>query len=98
LRKTHVRGVCRSDKLSLPRDVLEDFGIPKFGQLLHAQTEEDRVHEVRGLVFGYDQNVLLNWILIKLQNELLYYHQPFHNPTFVEHLGLYCKVHQQNVF
>jgi hypothetical protein len=32
-------------------------------------------------------------IVIKLQNGLLYYRQPFHNPASVEHLGLDCKVH-----
>ena len=30
--------------------------------------------------------------MIKLQNGLLYYRQPFHNPTSVERLGLDCKV------
>jgi len=43
-------------------------------------------------VLGYDQNVLIDSVLIKLQNGLLYYCQPFHNPTSVEGLGLDCKV------
>jgi hypothetical protein len=47
-------------------------------------------------VLGYDQNVLLDSILIILQNGLLYYHQPFHIPTSVEHLGLDCKVEYTN--
>jgi len=90
LREMHVRGVCRSIKLSSLRDASEDFRIPNFGQLFCAQIEEDRGHKVSGLVLGYDQNVLLDSIFIKLQNGLLYYRQPFHNPTSVEHLGLDC--------
>jgi len=92
LRETHVRGVCRSIKLSSLRDASEDFGIPSCGQLFRVQIEEDWGHEVSGLMLGYDQNVLLDSIFIKLQNGLLYYRQPFHNPTSVERLGLVCKV------
>ena len=40
----------------------------------------------------YDQNVLIDSGFIKLQNGLLYYRQPFHCPTSVEHLGHDCKV------
>jgi len=43
-------------------------------------------------VLGYDQNVLIDSVFIKLQNGLLYYCQPFHCPTSVECLGLDCKV------
>jgi hypothetical protein len=71
LRETHVRGVCRSIKLTCIRDALEDFEIPTFGQLFHGQIEEDWGYEVSGLVLGYDQNVLLVRIFIKLQNGLL---------------------------
>jgi len=39
LRETHVRGVCRSIKLSSLRDASEDFRIPNFGQLFRAQME-----------------------------------------------------------
>jgi len=92
LRETHVHGVCRSIKLTSLRDASEDFGIPNFGQRLHSQIEEDWGHEVSGLVLGHDQNVLLVSIFIKLQNELSYYHQPFHCPTSVECLGHDCKV------
>jgi hypothetical protein len=92
LRETHVRGVCRSIKLTSLRDASEDFGIPNFGQLFRAQIEEDWGPEVSGLVLGYDQNVLLDSIFIKLQNGLSYYRQPFHCPTSVERLGLDCKV------
>jgi len=95
-REMHVRGVCRSIKLTSLRDPSEDFGIPNFGQLYHVQIEEDWGHKVRGFVLGYDQNVLLNGIFIHLQNGLLYYHQPFHNPTSVERLGLDCKVEYTN--
>jgi len=73
LRETHVRGVCSSIKLTSPSDASEDFGIPNFGQLFRAQIEENWGHEVSGLVLGYDQNVLLDSIFIKLQNGLLYY-------------------------
>jgi len=96
LRETHVRGVCRSIKLTSLRDASEDFGIPNFGQLFHAQIEDDWGHKVSGLVVGYDQNVLLDSIFIKLQNGLFYYRQPFHNPTSVERLGLDCKVENRN--
>jgi len=96
LRETHVRRVCRSIKLTSLRDASEDFGIPNFGQLFWAQIEEDWRHEVSGLVLGYDQNVLIDSIFIKLQNGLLYYRQPFHNPTSVERLGLDCKVEYTN--
>jgi len=77
LRETHVRGVCRSIKLTSLRDASEDFGIPNFGQLFCAQIEEDRGYEVSGLVLGYDQNVLIDSKSIQLQNWLLYYRQPF---------------------
>jgi len=43
-------------------------------------------------VLGYDQNVLIDSVFIKLQNRLLYYRQPFHCPTSVEGLELDCKV------
>jgi hypothetical protein len=88
--------VCRSIKLTSLRDVSEDFGIPHFGQRFRAQIDEDWGHEVTGLVLRYDHNVLVDIILIKLQNGLLYYHQPCHNPTSVEHLGLDCKVEYTN--
>jgi hypothetical protein len=92
LRETHVRGVCRSIKLTSLRDASVDFGIPNFGQLFRTQIEDDWGHEVSGLVLGYDQNVLIDSVFIKLQNGLLYYRQPFHCPTSVERLGLDCKV------
>jgi len=96
LRETYVRGVCRSIKITSLRDASEDFGIPNFGQLFPAQIEEDWGHKVSGLMLGYDQNVLIDSILMKLQNGLLYYHQPFHCPTSVERLGLDCKVEYTN--
>jgi hypothetical protein len=96
LKETHVRGVCRSIKLASLRDASEEFRIPNFGQLFRAQIEEHSGHEVCGLVLGYDPNLLLNSILIKLQNGLLYYRQPFHNPTSIERLGLDCKVEYTN--
>jgi len=92
LRDTHVHRVCRSIKSTSLRDASEDFGIPNFGQLFRSQIEEGWGHEVSGLVFGSDQNVLLDSIFIELQNGLSYYHQPFHCPTSVEHLGLNWKV------
>jgi hypothetical protein len=88
--------VCRSIKLTSLRDTSEDFGILNFGQLFLAQIEEDRGHKVSGLVLGYDQNVLLDSIFIKLQNGLLYYHQPFHCSTSVERLRLVFKVEYTN--
>jgi hypothetical protein len=47
-------------------------------------------------LLGYDQNLLLDSIFIKLQNGLLYYCQPFHCPTSVERLGLDCKIEYTN--
>jgi len=96
LTETHVRGVCRSIKLTSLRIASEDFGIPNFGQLFHTPIGEDRGHKVCGLVLRYDQNVLFDCIFIKLQNGLLYYRQPFHNATSVERLGLDCKVEYTN--
>jgi len=94
--ETHVRGVCRSIKLTSLRVASEDFGIPNFGQLFRAQIDEDLGQKLSGLMLGYDQNVLIDTIFIKLQNGLLYYRQPFHNPTSVERLGLDCKVEYTN--
>jgi len=96
LREMHVRKVCRSIKLTSLRDASKDFAIPNFGQLFRAQIRQDWGPEVCGLVLGYDQNVLIDSIFIKLQNGLLYYHQPFHNPTSVERLGLDCKIEYTN--
>jgi hypothetical protein len=84
--------VCRSIKLTTLRDASAEVGIPTFCQLFRSQIEDDWAHEVCGLVLGYDQNVLIDSVFIKLQNRLLYYCQPFHCPTSVEHLGLDCKV------
>jgi len=95
-RETHVGGVCRRIKSTSLRDASDDFGIPNFGQLFHVQIDEDWGHEVSGLVLGYDQNVLIDSIIITLQNGLLYDRQPFHNPTSVECLGLDCKVEYTN--
>jgi len=41
LTQTHVHRVCRSIKLTSLRDASVDFGIPNFGNLFHAQSEED---------------------------------------------------------
>jgi len=89
MRETHIH---RSIKLTSLRDASVGFGITNFGQLFCTQIEDDWRHEVAGLVLGYDQNVLIDSIFIKLQNGLLYYCQPFHCPTSVERLGLDCKV------
>jgi len=71
-RETHVRGVCRSIKLTSLRDASVHFGIPNFGQLFRIHIEVDWGHEVSGLVLRYDHNVLIDSIFIKLQNGLLY--------------------------
>jgi hypothetical protein len=47
-------------------------------------------------VLGYDQNVLLDSIFIKLPNVVLFYRQPFHCPTSIERLGVDCKVEYTN--
>jgi len=96
LRETHVHGVCRSIKLTSLRDASEHFGIPNIGQPFRTQIDDDWGHEVCGLVFRYGRNVLTDSIFIKLQNGLLYYHQPFHCPTSVERLGLDSKVEYTN--
>jgi len=96
LREKHVRRVCRSIISTSHKNASEDFGIPNFGQQFSALIEQVWGHEVCGLVLGYDQNVLIDSILITLQNGLLYYHQPFHCPTSVERLGLDCKVEYTN--
>jgi len=91
-RETHVRGGCRSIKFTLLRDWSVDFAIPNFEQLVHTKIEDNRGHEVSGLVLGYNQNELIERVFIKLPNGLLYYRQPYHCPTSVGHLGLDCKV------
>ena len=80
----NVHGVCRCIIWTSLREVLEDCGIPNFGQRLHFPIEEDCTPKVSGLMLGYDQNVLIDSIFIKLQHGLLYYRQPFHNPTSIE--------------
>jgi hypothetical protein len=47
-------------------------------------------------MLGCDQNVPLYSIFIKILNGLLYYCEPFHNPTSVNHLGLDCNVEYSN--
>jgi len=75
LRETHVRRVCRRIKLTSLREASEDYGIRNFGQLFRKHIEEeDRGHKVSGLVLGYDQNVLIDSIFMKLRNGQLYYH------------------------
>ena len=96
LRETHIRRVCRSIILTSLRDQSEDFRMPNFGPLFNTQIEGDWWHKVSWLVLGYDQNLLLHSIFVKLQNGLLYFHQPFHNPTSVKHLGLDCNVEYTN--
>jgi len=96
LRTMQVCGMCRSIKSTSHRDASEDFGIRSFGQLLCAQIEEDWGPNVSGFVLRYDQNVLIDSIFIILRNGLLYYHQPFQNPTSVECLGLNCKIEYTN--
>jgi hypothetical protein len=96
LREMHVRGVCRSIKLTTLRVASEDFGIPHFGQPFSEQIEEVWGLGVCRLVLEHDQNVRINGILINLQNGLLYYREPFHCPTSVERLGLDCKVEYTN--
>jgi hypothetical protein len=62
----YIRGVCRSIKLSSLRDAVEDVGISNLGQLFRMQIEDKSGHEVSGLMLGYDQNVLIDSIFIKL--------------------------------
>ena len=49
LRETHIRGVCKSTRLTSLKDASEDISIPNFGRLLRAQIEGDWGHEVCGL-------------------------------------------------
>ena len=96
LRETHVRGVCRSIKLTSLRDASDDFRMPNFRQLFRTWIEAEWGDKVSRLVLGYDNNVLFDSIFISLQNGLLYYRQPFHCSTSVEHLGLDCKIEYTN--
>ena len=80
--------MCRRIISTLLRDLSEDFGISKFARLFSAQIGEGWGHGVSGLVLGYDQNALLDSIIITLENGQLDYRQPIHNPTSVEFLGL----------
>jgi len=45
LRETHVRGWCRSIKLTSLRDAAKNFGFPNYGQLFRAQIDEDWGHK-----------------------------------------------------
>jgi hypothetical protein len=92
LGETQVHVICRSIKLTSLRDASINVGICNFIQLFHTHIAEEWGHEVSGLVLGYDQNVLIDNIFIKLQNGQLYYHQRLHCLTSVGHLGLHCKV------
>jgi len=96
LRETQPRGVCRSIILTSLRPASEEFGIPNFGKQFRMQIAEDWRHQVSRLVLGYDHNILLDIILIKLQHGLLYCHLPFHNTTSVQRLGPNCKVECTN--
>jgi len=96
LREPPVRIVCRSIISTSHRDTSEDSGLSNIGQLVRVLIEDDWGHEVSGLMLGYDQNVLLDSIFIKLQNGLLYYRQPFHYPTCIKRLGLDCWVEYTN--
>ena len=64
--ESHIRGVCRSIKLSSLREASEDVGITLFGQLSCAHIDENWRHEDGGLVVGYDQYVLTERIFINL--------------------------------
>ena len=72
LRETHVCGMCRSIILTLLSDASEDFRIPNFGQLFSAPIGADWAQERSWLELGYDPNVLLDSIFMKLQNGLSY--------------------------
>jgi len=96
LRETQVTEACRCIKLTALRDSLVGFRIPNIEQLFRTQIEEYWGHEFSGLVLGYNQNVLINIIFIKIQNGQLYYCQPFHCPTSVECPGLDWKVEYTN--
>jgi len=96
LRETHVCGVSTSIKLTALTETSIDIGIPNCWQLFHAQSEDGWGHEVSGLVLGYDWNVLIDIIFMNRQNGLLYYHEPLHFPTSIEHLELDCKVEYTN--
>jgi hypothetical protein len=63
-----------------------------FGHLFHTQIKEDWGQEISRLVLGYDQNVLIDIVLITLQNGLFNYRQSFHCSTSVERLGHHCNV------
>jgi len=83
-------------QINLTQRSIRRFRNANLGQLFRTQIEEDWGWEGCGLVLGHDQNVLIDGIFSPLQNRLLYYRQPFHNPTSVEHLGLHCKVEYTN--
>jgi hypothetical protein len=57
-------GRYRRIKLSSLSGASDNSGIPNFRQLFRIHIEEDWAHKVRGLVLGYDQNVLLLSIFI----------------------------------
>jgi hypothetical protein len=88
--------MCRSIKSTSLSDASDEFGISDCGQLFHVHIEVGWRRKVCGLVLRYNQNVLIDGIFIKLQNGLLYKHQPIYCPTTVERLELNCKVEFTN--
>jgi hypothetical protein len=58
--------------------------------------ENDWGQEVGDLVFGYDLNILIASMFITHLTGLLYYHQPYHCPTCIVHLGHDCIVDYTN--
>jgi hypothetical protein len=92
LRETHFHVVCKRMKVTLLTDAPVDLGMPNSGHLFRAQIAHGWGHRVSGLVLRLDNNVLIDSVFIKHENELLCYRQPFCCRTSDEHQGLDCKV------
>jgi len=93
LRETHVCGVSNLPHSEMHQKISEFPSLASYSMHKFKRTGDKRFS---GLVLRYDQNVLIDSIFIKLHNGLLYYRQPFHCPTSVEHLGLDWKVEYTN--
>lgn len=63
-----------------------------FCHLFHSSIPEDLGHAIIRMVFKYNQNVLPVILFTSVQNQLLYYSQPFHCLSSVQCLGHDCQV------
>jgi len=92
LRETYVGSMCSSIEQTFLKDVLVDFKMVYCRKLFSVQIWDSWWQKVTGLVFSYNQTVLIDCRFITLQNGLLDCSELFDNPTLVEYLRFNCKI------